>query len=285
MQVSNQSMVLQAGQQLEAHGLDPRIATLLFQDAFKLYNVDYTLALMEPVSGVNKTVYEAYIERVLNGEPYQYVAGFAHFYGSQFLVNPHVLIPRFETEELVQLILEREPSEGVTIADIGTGSGAIGLSLAQHSKNTVYMSDKFKNALAVAEENKRMLDAHSGSVYYLLGDMFEPFIEAGIKVDVLVSNPPYIARDEVDVMSSDTLLFEPHSALFAADDGLFYYKHMIDNLDKVLNDGGRVYFEIGYQQGPVLKKYITSVYPDVDVEIIKDINQHDRMIYFQWEVR
>ncbi len=283
MRVSNQSVMLQAEKQLRGHGLEPRIATLLFQDMFKLYNVEYTLALSEPMNVAQKDLYETSLKRVLNGEPYQYVVGFAHFYDETFIVNEDVLIPRFETEELVALILEQEPLEGITIADIGTGSGAIGLSLAKHSKNHIYMSDKFQNALSVAEKNKNILNENNGPVDYLLGDIFEPYINYNINVDVLVSNPPYIDRSEVDVMSEDTFNYEPHSALFAEDDGLFYYKHMVSNLDKILNVGGRVYFEIGYRQGCVLREYIQSVWPSVDVKIIKDINNHDRIIYFQWE--
>lgn len=283
MQVSNQSVVGEAERQLRSHGFEPRIATLLFQDMFKLYNVEYTLALSEPISGAHKKLYETFLKRVLNGEPYQYVVGFAHFYDETFIVNEDVLIPRFETEELVALILEQEPGEGITIADVGTGSGAIGVSLAKHSRNQIYMSDKFPKALSVAEKNKNILNENSGKVDYLLGDMFEPYIHNDIKVDVLVSNPPYIDRSEVDVMSEDTLNFEPHNALFANDDGLFYYKHMVSNLDKILNVGGRVYFEIGYRQGHVIREYIQSVWPSVNVEIIKDINNHDRIIYFRWE--
>ncbi len=145
------------------------------------------------------------------------------------------------------------------------------------------MSDKFQNALSVAEKNKNILNENNGPVDYLLGDIFEPYINYNINVDVLVSNPPYIDRSEVDVMSEDTFNYEPHSALFAEDDGLIYYKHMVSNLDKILNVGGRVYFEIGYRQGCVLREYIQSVWPSVDVKIIKDINNHDRIIYFQWE--
>lgn len=285
MQVSNQEVQKRAADKLSLHGLEPRIATLLFQDAFKLYNADYMLALTEAMSPEDQALYDAYLQRVLDGEPYQYVVGFAHFYGETFFVNPDVLIPRFETEELAALILEREPRTGITIADIGTGSGIIGLSLAKHSNNHVYLSDKFKGALAVAKENQRILDGEEDRITFLLGDMFEPFVKSDIKVDVLVSNPPYISHEEVDVMSKDTLNFEPHSALFATDDGLFYYKHMVSNLDKILNNGGRVYFEIGYRQGHVLKAYINSVMPHIDVQVIKDINNQDRIIYFQWEVQ
>lgn len=284
MQVSNQAVILQAERELEAHGLEPRIATLLFQDMFNLYNVDFTLALRDTMTLENQKKFHSGMKRVLDGEPYQYIVGFAHFYGSQFSVNPHVLIPRFETEELVQLILEREPTSGIKVADIGTGSGAIGLSLRKYSENIVYMSDAFQEALSVAERNREILNENNNKVHFLYGDMIEPFIERGIKVDVLVSNPPYIDIREVDVMSFDTLNFEPHSALFAEDNGLYFYKHMVSNLDKILEPNGRVYFEIGYRQGEVLKEYIEKIWPNVNVEIIKDINQNDRIIYFLWEV-
>lgn len=283
MQASNQSCIFQAEKRLEAHGLDPRVATLVFQDLFDLYHVQFTLALSETMPVERSRIFDAAIERVIQGEPYQYVVGFAHFYDEIFTVNHNVLIPRFETEELVAYVLEKEPESGLTIVDIGTGSGAIGLSIANHSAHTVYMTDKYESALTVARENVAMLsDDKRNNCFFLHGDMFEPLIERDIKVDVLVSNPPYIADDERDVMSESTR-FEPSTALFAEDDGLYFYKHMIDHLSDVLNPGGRVYFEIGYQQGRALKDYIRACYPNTDVHIIKDINKNDRIIHFKWE--
>lgn len=283
MQISKQAAIFQAEKRLKESGLEPRVATLVFQDLFNVYNVDFTLALSEPISERDQAKYDAAIARVLTGEPYQYIIGFAHFYDSKFTVNPNVLIPRFETEELVDLILKREESKHLTIVDIGTGTGAIGLTLAQHSNNTVYMTDKFEAAIQVAESNASILnDEKCNSAHFLIGDMFEPLIENSIKVDVLVSNPPYIADSERDVMSADTQ-FEPQTALFAADDGLYFYKQMVQQLDKVLKPGGRIYFEIGYRQGEVLKDYIQDLYPNIKVEVIKDINQNDRIIHFTWE--
>ncbi|MFC3899309.1 peptide chain release factor N(5)-glutamine methyltransferase [Aliicoccus persicus] len=283
MQVSKQAAIFQAEKRLKESGLEPRVATLVFQDLFNVYQVAFTLALSEPISERDQAKYDAAIARVLTGEPYQYVVGFAHFYDAKFTVNPNVLIPRFETEELVDFILKRESNENLTIADIGTGTGAIGLTLAQHADNHVYMTDKFEAAIQVAKSNASMLNADKQqNVHFLVGDMFEPLIENNIKVDVLVSNPPYIAAYERDVMSADTL-FEPQTALFAPEEGLYFYKQMVEQLERVLNPGGRVYFEIGYKQGDVLKNYIHGLHPNITVEVIKDINQNDRIIHFTWE--
>lgn len=281
MQASNQACITQAEKQLTARGLDPRVATLVFQDLFNLHGIAFTLSLSEKITEERQQQYDAAIDRVLTGEPFQYVVGFAHFYGETFQVTEDVLIPRFETEELVELLLNREPKEGLTIVDIGTGSGAIGLSLAKQSSNTVYVTDKFASTLEVAKANGKALGIDN--VTFLAGDIFEPLIERDIKVDVLVSNPPYIGLEERDVMSESTR-YEPESALFASNDGLYFYQRMIDHLHEVLNPGGRVYFEIGYRQGKAIQEYVSTRLPKVKVEIIKDINQHDRIIHFKWEV-
>ena len=283
MQVSKQAAIFQAEKRLKERGLEPRVATLVFQDLFNVYQVAFTLGLTEPISERDQEKYDAAIARVLTGEPYQYVVGFAHFYDAKFTLNTNVLIPRFETEELVEFILKREDNENLTIVDIGTGTGAIGLTLAQYSDNQVFMTDKFEAAIQVAKSNASMLsEDKQKNVHFLIGDMFEPLIENNVKVDILVSNPPYIAEHEQDVMSTDTQ-FEPQTALFAADNGLYFYKEMVQNLDLVLNPGGRVYFEIGYKQGDALKNYIHGLYPNINVEVIKDINQNDRIIHFTWE--
>ena len=117
---------------------------------------------------------------------------------------------------------------------------------------------------------------------YLHGDLFEPFIERGIKLDILVSNPPYISQEERHLMSPSVLKYEPMTALFAEDQGLYLYKAMISNLPSVLKSNGRVYFEIGFSQGQPLLRFIEKTWPNTDAKVIKDINGNDRILHFTW---
>lgn len=221
------------------------------------------------------------IDEVCSGKPYQYVIGFSWFYGEKFKVNENVLIPRNETEELVQLVLKETADDGKTAADIGTGTGIIPIILGKHwTYNRLFAVDISEEALDVARENNHL---HNTKTVLLKGDLFEPLIEQGIRVDVLISNPPYISCDETDYMSRSTLEYEPAVALYAGDSGLALYKKMINDLPKVMNDRGKVYFEIGFRQGEALRDYIVSIWPNTVPEIENDINGNPRILHFMWE--
>src|SRR5699024_5059132 len=188
---------------------------------------------------------------------------------SYFKVTPDTLIPRPETEELVDYILKHEDDNGSVVADIGTGSGVICLTLQKHwQENQVFLSDISYEALEVAKLNGKEQGIEPT---YLHGDLFEPFIERGIKLDILVSNPPYISQEERHLMSLSVLKYEPMTALFAEDQGLYLYKAMISNLPSVLKSNGRVYFEIGFSQGQPLLRFIEKTWPNTDAKVIKDI--------------
>lgn len=204
--------------------------------------------------------------------------GEAYFYDSYFKVTPDTLIPRNETEELVAFVLNNEPDTGLTAVDIGTGTGAIGLTLAKHwTSNKVIVTDISPGALSTARENGRRLGV---SAEYLEGSLFEPLMDKEIKADIIISNPPYISEDEKHLMTSSVVEYEPAAALFADDGGLALYKEMIRTLPEVLKPGGRIYFEIGFKQADALKSYIETAWPGTIAHVIKDINQQDRILYF-----
>ena len=117
---------------------------------------------------------------------------------------------------------------------------------------------------------------------YLVGSLFEPLVNKEIKADIIISNPPYISEDEKHLMTPSVLEYEPGTALFADDNGLALYKAMIRTLPDVLKPGGRVYFEIGFSQADTLKRYIENIWPGTCVQVIKDINQQDRILHFKW---
>ena len=241
-------------------------------------NVNLYLEMDNECLPVIEEKYEEGVKRLLNDEPMNYVLGYSYFYGYKMLVNNDVLIPRYETEELVGLILskydEYYPKMNIDICDVGTGSGAIAIALKkEEDRLNVYASDISSEAVAVAKENAKLNDA---KVNFMVGSMLEPYIENGIKVDILVSNPPYIKNDET--LENSVKDYEPHLALFGGDDGLKFYRIIFENALKVVKDNGLMFFEMGYDQKENLTNLAKKYFPNVIVEVFKDINKKDRML-------
>ena len=230
---------------------------------------------------VNPDVYELFtkgIERIMNNEPMNYVLGYSYFYGYRFVVNDGVLIPRPETEELVGLILgkydEYFKGKSIDLCDVGTGSGAIAIALKkEEEKLNVYASDISEDALKVARLNAQNNDA---KVEFFQGSMLEPFIERDIKVDILVSNPPYIKT--VETIEASVYDYEPHVALFGGEDGLKFYREILQNAHKILKPKGFIFFEMGYDLKDSLSALAKEYYPESRIEVYKDINGKDRMM-------
>lgn len=230
---------------------------------------------------VNPDVYELFtkgMERIMNNEPMNYVLGYSYFYGYRFIVNDGVLIPRPETEELVGLILgkydEYFNGKSIDLCDVGTGSGAIAIALKkEEDRLNVYASDISEDALKVARLNAQNNDA---KVEFFQGSMLEPFIERDIKVDILVSNPPYIKT--VETIEASVYDYEPHVALFGGKDGLKFYREILQNAHKVLKPKGFIFFEMGYDLKDSLSVLVKEYYPESRIEVYKDINGKDRMM-------
>lgn len=215
------------------------------------------------------------IKRLNNNEPVQYIVGNVDFYGYIFDVNKNVLIPRRETEELTEKVLKRiQEFTKPVIIDVGTGSGAIAVALSKKLDTHVYASDISNDALEVAKKNSFNNEAN---VSFLQGDMLEPYIKNNIKVDVIVSNPPYIKENEVieDIVKNN----EPHLALYAKNDGLEFYESILKNAKKVLNDKFLIAFEIGESQANDVKDLAKKYLNDVIVEIEKDLSDKDRFVF------
>ncbi|WP_257607304.1 peptide chain release factor N(5)-glutamine methyltransferase [Weissella sagaensis] len=213
------------------------------------------------------------VRAIKGGQPVQYALGHAAFYGREFNVDRRVLIPRQETEELVEWILKDYSNKTPkTVLDIGTGSGAIAVTLkAQRPAWHVLGSDISKDALAVAKENAQL---YAPAVTFLASDLF---IDVTGTFDIIVANPPYIDRDEQLLMDESVVAFEPDVALYADDSGLAVYKKIATGLLNYLNPGGAAYFEIGYQQGQILVDLFAAL-PNVQVTLHQDLSGHDRMI-------
>lgn len=223
--------------------------------------------------------FEEKLQQLLTGEPLQHILGYEYFYGYRYIVSEDVLIPRPETEELVANILaaydEYFTNQKVAVCDIGTGSGAIAITLKKEEDNfTVTASDISEKAIAVAKQNAINNEAN---VEFLVGDMCEPFIERNQKVDILVSNPPYIPNDEV--MEHSVKDFEPHVALFGGEDGLKFYRIIFERSQLMLKERSMLAFEIGYNQKEALMNEARKYFPDAFIEVLKDMNGKDRMLF------
>ena len=225
-----------------------------------------------PVSELKQ--FERDFEEFLKGLPMQQIIGHEWFYNRKFKVTEDTLIPRPETEEWLEQVLTDLPQEPLTVVDIGTGTGIIGLTVKlERPADDVTITDISKEALDVAKENAQVLGAE---VTAELGDLFDPLV--GKKFDVIISNPPYISEDEINVMDQSVLDYEPKSALFADEDGLAIYKRMAESIEKYLKPNGRIYLEIGYQQGDSVSRLFKNAFPDAKVTIWQDFNQLDRVV-------
>ncbi|MCR5185424.1 MAG: peptide chain release factor N(5)-glutamine methyltransferase [Bacilli bacterium] len=217
-------------------------------------------------------------ERIKNGEPFQYVIEKAHFIDLVFYVNKYVLIPRQETEELVigtkVMIDKMLPLKTLTIADVCTGSGVIGLYMKKlYPSAEVYLSDIDEKCLAVAKKNGEM---HHLSVKYLQGDLLQPIIEKGIKLDVLVCNPPYIGSKET--IDEQVWKYEPHKALLA-EPKTKYYEEIFKVADQVMKPDSILAFEIGEDMEDEICALVEYYFPNSAYKLAKDMYGKLRFLY------
>jgi len=214
------------------------------------------------------------IKLLESGVPVQYIVGNVDFYGYNFLVNKNVLIPRFETEELVDYTIKyvrKYFDDSVRIVDLGCGSGAISVSLSKELGVTVDAVDISSDVIIVAKEN---CVKNGASVNFYLGNMLDPLHD---KYDVIISNPPYISYDEdIDDVVRDN---EPHIALFADNDGLYFYDYILKNCSSYLNDRFLIAFEIGCTQGDRVRDLAYKYLGDVSVSVLKDLSDRDRFVF------
>ena len=234
--------------------------------------------LHEEVSKEIQESFQSLFHRYLyENEPVQYLIGSSCFYCYDFKVTKDVLIPRYETEELVEQVLYRYDSyfkgQQVDVCDLATGSGCIGITLALEEKlMRVVATDISKDALRIAKENNEKLGAN---VEFLEGDMLEPVKNR--KFDIFVSNPPYIPEKE-NVMSlvKDN---EPNIALFGGEDGMKFYRIILENVHTFLKEKAIVCFEHGYDKKEEMLALAKHYFPEARVEVLKDLEGKDRMTF------
>jgi len=246
------------------------LAELLNKNPLELLNY-----LNEEVDEEISNKYKDAVIALEVGKPLQYVLGKVNFYGNNFYVDERVLIPRYETEELVENTINyinKYFNHPVDIIDLGTGTGAIGLTLEKKvSTETVDLIDISKEALEVTNINKNNLNSKANLIE---NDMLEGITK---KYDVIISNPPYIKEDEE--IESIVKNNEPHLALYAGVDGLDCYRKILKNISNNMKDRCLIAFEIGYEQASPLTKLIEESIPNVRIEVKKDLSEKDRMIF------
>lgn len=259
-------------------------ARYLLLDAFQLdlahFLMDRNRALPDEESVRQKTErYFSMVEMRAGRVPLQQILGVQDFMGLTFQVNAHVLIPRQDTETLVETVLQEQKGTGKSLLDLCTGSGCIAVSLAVLGDfSRIAATDLSREALKVAKKNgERLLDKKNrGLLSFFQGDLFEALPEDTEPFDVLVSNPPYIPSQVIETLEPEVRDFEPRMALDGSLDGLAFYRRIIGGCRQFLNPGGAVYLEIGYDQGDALKE-IFAENGFINVRILKDAPGKDRV--------
>ena len=260
-------------EKLIVQGEEAESLSFVYRSLKNLSFTDFIFTLQQKVTEEEKEFVEEIYTKLANHIPAQYIIGHADFFGMQLKVDERVLIPRPETEELVELILAENLKDNLKVLDIGTGSGAIALALAKNRLDwSVTASDISEDALELATENA---NAQNLNLSFIKSDCFS---EISSKYDIIVSNPPYISRaDEVEV-GLNVLHSEPHLALFADEDGLAIYRRIAEDSKDYLNDGGKIYLEIGYKQGQSVPALFMENLPEKRVRTLKDQFGQDRMV-------
>lgn len=263
---------------LKEKGKEAAAGERLLMERQNWNRTELILHLNEPLDPDAKKQLQLDVEQHAKGIPVQYLLGYEWFYGRKFKVTEDTLIPRPETEELVDTFLKANSKQrNLRILDIGTGTGIIAITIKKERPDfTVTATDLSKAALAIAEKNGEKLHAE---VCFKWGDLTQPV--TGERFDIVLSNPPYIAEDEIQYMDESVLTYEPEQALFADHKGLAIYERLAKELPEMLVEDGQIYLEIGFQQGSAVQALFAAAFPDASIRIEKDMNGQDRLLIIQ----
>ncbi len=245
---------------------------------FQTDRMHYMLNKHEELSQQQKDVLSSLIERLKTSEPIQHIVGWGHFYGRQFIVNREVLIPRQETELLVDIILKNNKTKS-KILDIGTGSGCIAVSLkAENPEFEITAVDISSEALKIAKQNA---DNNELALRFVQQDILDRHLWSNFdnrSFDIIVSNPPYVLTSEKKLMDSNVVNFDPALALYVSDDqALIFYEMISEFASQKLKSGGKLYFEINEKYGKEVAQ-ICSELGFCKVQIIQDLQNKDRFV-------
>jgi release factor glutamine methyltransferase len=272
----------QASSLLSRGGIDEpgRQAELLIQEVLGWTRTRYLLSWDEPFPVDKEIQLERMMSRRLNGEPLQYIVGHQEFYGIPFRVNRSVLIPRPETELLVEAVMRRGrdwmQADGriPRVLDVGTGSGAIAVTLAVKCPEwRITASDISAEALQVAQSNAE-LNGAAERISWVHGDLLEPWLareDSAFDYDILVSNPPYISEDELETLQVEVREYEPHTALVGGKDGLRIYARLVEQLKQVKHRPRMVALEVGKGQHEAVMRMLVEVGEWSEITVIPDL--------------
>lgn len=265
--------ISQLEKQLQEIGEDPENLTYVFRELKGWSLLDFILHRNKEVTESDQKILESIMAQLEDHRSPQYITGKAYFRDLELAVDERVLIPRPETEELVDLVLKENSKANLRVLDIGTGSGAIAISLKSARPDwQVTASDISQGALQLAEENSKL---NQVSLDFVESDVFGQITGT---FDVIISNPPYIAYGDKDEVGMNVLASEPHLALFADEDGFAIYRQIIEGAGEHLSENGKLYFEIGYKQGDGLRALLSKHFPQKRVRVLEDIFGKDRKV-------
>ncbi|MDV2594214.1 peptide chain release factor N(5)-glutamine methyltransferase [Streptococcus infantarius] len=265
--------ISQLEKNLQEIGEDPENLTYVFRELKSWSLLDFILHQNKEVTESDQKILESIMAQLEDHRSPQYITGKAYFRDLELAVDERVLIPRPETEELVDLVLKENSKADLRVLDIGTGSGAIAISLKSARPDwQVTASDISQGALQLAEENSKL---NQVSLDFVESDVFGQITGT---FDVIISNPPYIAYGDKDEVGMNVLASEPHLALFADEDGFAIYRQIIEGAGEHLSENGKLYFEIGYKQGDGLRALLSKHFPQKRVRVLEDIFGKDRKV-------
>ena len=260
-------------EELIRQGEEAESLSFVYRSLKNLSFTDFIFTLQQEVTTEEEVFVKGIFQQLAAHKPAQYIIGQADFYGMQLKVDERVLIPRPETEELVELILAENPGMNLSVLDIGTGSGAIAKKKTKNRPDwSVTAADISQDALDLANENAKNQNLQ---IFLKKSDCFTEISE---KYDIIVSNPPYISREDESEVGLNVLHSEPHLALFADEDGLAIYRRIAEDAKDYLKDGGKIYLEIGYKQGQSVPELFRKHLPEKRVRALKDQFGQDRMV-------
>lgn len=274
MEVLVRDIIKKAQNTLEAAGIaDSQVDSwLLAEFVFGITRVKYYANMQMTVDGRSAEKYNELVNQRAGHIPLQHIIGTQEFMGLTFKVNENVLIPRQDTELLVENVVDYLGNDERTVLDMCTGSGCIAVSIDRLSKDSkVTAVDISEKALEVAQENNRLNNAN---VTFIQSDLFTNVTG---KYDIIVSNPPYIRTDEIPKLMEEVKSHEPVMALDGMEDGLYFYKKICSEASDYLNDNGKIFFEIGYDQGDDVSEILRQN-RFCNIEVLKDLSGNDRVV-------
>lgn len=267
---------------LTEHGQEQPIAEILLKHFLGVDRTKLLQLLQDELPKEIEQNFKDTLNEIIKGVPVQHITGIEYFYGRPFSVNQDVLIPRPETEELVEGLLKRvnkhfADQELINVVDVGTGSGAIAITLAlENQKLNVMTVDISAKALVVAQKNADQLGAE---LSFFEGDLLKPLLNSNKTVDVIVSNPPYISEADFRVLAENVRDHEPRLALVGGISGYELYERLLNQIPSVINKKAIIAFEVGVGQSKQIEQLIKIRFPAATTEIVLDINRKDRIVF------